>query len=76
MRGAKVDTGNMFLYLSPEQRVTLDHPLRAIRMIEDRSLAALNGHFDSTYPDLGRPPFRCNTCLCLGTSPYGLVPFG
>jgi len=55
MRGAKVDTQGMFSYLSPEQRVPIDHPLRAIRVIVDRSLAALNSHFDSIYSDLGRP---------------------
>ncbi|WP_312283651.1 IS5 family transposase [Candidatus Igneacidithiobacillus taiwanensis] len=55
MRGAKVETGNMFSYLSPEQRVPQDHPLRAIRVIVDRSLEALNSHFDSIYSDLGRP---------------------
>ncbi len=55
MRGAKVETQGMFSYLSPEQRVPKDHPLRAIRVIVDRSLAALNSHFDSIYSDLGRP---------------------
>ncbi|MBU2782746.1 IS5 family transposase [Acidithiobacillus caldus] len=55
MRGAKVETQGMFSYLSPEQRVPKDHPLRAIRVIVDRSLAALDSHFDSIYSDLGRP---------------------
>jgi len=39
MRGTKVETQGMFSYQSPEQRVTQDHPLRAIRVIVDRSLA-------------------------------------
>ena len=38
MRGAKVETQSMFRYLSPEQRVPADHPLRAIRVIVDLSL--------------------------------------
>jgi len=55
MRGAKVETQGMFSYLSPEQRVPKDHPLRAIRVIVDRSLAELDGHFNQIYSDLGRP---------------------
>ncbi len=45
MRGAKVETQGMFSYLSPEQRVPKDHPLRAIRVIVDRSLAELDEQF-------------------------------
>ncbi len=45
MRGTKVETQGMFSYLSPEQRVPKDHPLRAIRVIVDRSLVALDSHF-------------------------------
>ena len=55
MRGAKAETGAMFSYLSPEERVPKDHPLRAIRVIVDRSLAELDGHFNQIYSDLGRP---------------------
>ena len=55
MRGAKVEMGAMFSYLSPEERVPADHPLRAIRVIVDRSLAELDGHFNQIYSDLGRP---------------------
>ncbi len=47
MRGANVETGAMSGYLSPEKRVPKDHPLRAIRVIVDRSLAELDGHFHS-----------------------------
>ncbi|MBU2754820.1 IS5 family transposase [Acidithiobacillus sp. CV18-2] len=32
-----------------------DHPLRAIQMIIDRSLAELDGHSNQIYSDLGRP---------------------
>ncbi len=56
MRGANVETCNTFSYLSPEQRVPKDHPLRVIRVIVDQILAALNSHFDSSiYSDLRRP---------------------
>ncbi|MHB1678811.1 MAG: IS5 family transposase [Sulfuriferula sp.] len=55
MRGAKVETQSMFSYLSPEQRVPADHPLRAIRVIVDQSLAELDDHFSRIYSDLSHP---------------------
>ena len=55
MRGVKVETGGMFRYLSPEERVPENHPLWAIRVIVDRSLAELDRHFSQIYSDLGRP---------------------
>lgn len=55
MRGAKVETQGMFSYISPEQRVPQDHPLRAIRVIVGRSLEELDGHFSAIYSALGRP---------------------
>ena len=45
----------MFSYLSPEQRVPQDHPLRAVRVIVDQSLTERDGHFSRIYSDLGRP---------------------
>ena len=45
MCGAKVEIQGMFSYISPEQRVPQDHPLRAIRVIVDRSLAEMDSHF-------------------------------
>ncbi len=55
MRGGKVETQSMFSYLSPEQRVPADHPLRVIRVIVDLSLAELDGHFRRIYSYLGCP---------------------
>jgi transposase len=55
MRGAKVETQGNFSYISPEQRVPQDHPLRAIRAIVDRSLAELDSHFSTIYSATGRP---------------------
>ena len=34
MRGDDIQQGAMFSYLSPEQRVPADHPLRPIRKME------------------------------------------
>ncbi len=47
--------GVLFSYLLPEERVSADHPLRAIRVILDRSLAELDGHFNQIYSDLDCP---------------------
>src|SRR5918999_4978435 len=45
----------MFSYLSPEQRVRADHPLRAIRAMTDRVFADLSPRFTKMYSDIGRP---------------------
>src|ERR1700716_1671897 len=45
----------MFSYLSPEQRVPADHPLRAIREMTDRVLATLSPEFTRMYSTIGRP---------------------
>lgn len=45
----------MFSYLSPEQRVPADHPLRAIRTMVDAALDELTSLFEGMYADRGRP---------------------
>ena len=45
----------MFSYVSLEERVPQDHPLRAIRQITDRALARLSPQFGSLYVNFGRP---------------------
>jgi len=45
----------MYSYLSPEQRVPQDHPLRAIRKLCDAVFAELSPQFDKLYARLGRP---------------------
>ena len=45
----------MFSYLSPEQRVPADHPLRAIRAMVDEVLRQLSPQFDRLYAKIGRP---------------------
>jgi transposase len=44
----------MFSYLSPEQRVPSDHPLRAVRQMADIILAQLTQVFSKMYSDIGR----------------------
>src|SRR5215213_8045864 len=55
MRGPDEQTSHMFSYLSPEQRVRADHPLRAIRAMTDRVFADLSPRFTTMYSDIGRP---------------------
>ena len=45
----------MFSYLSPEQRVRADHPLRAIRAMADLALWSLSARFEEMYSKTGRP---------------------
>ena len=55
MRGADDQAGSMFSYVSLEERVPPDHPLRAIRRITDRALERLSPRFGSLYVNFGRP---------------------
>jgi transposase len=45
----------MFSYVSPEQRVPKDHPLRPIREMVGAALAELSPRFDEMYSRVGRP---------------------
>ena len=55
MRGHDEQTHHMFSYLSPEQRVPADHPLRAIRALTDQALRTLSRRFAGLYAQTGRP---------------------
>jgi transposase len=55
MRGIDHQQSDMFSYLSPEQRVRKDHPLRAVRVMTDRILGNLSPLFDAMYAEGGRP---------------------
>src|SRR5256712_68160 len=55
MRGHDDQAAHLFSYVSPEQRVPADHPLRAIRQMTDRVLAKLSRKFTRMYSDIGRP---------------------
>jgi transposase len=55
VRGPDEQTNDMFSYLSPEQRVRPDHPLRAIRTMTDQVLRELSPRFRRMYSDIGRP---------------------
>ncbi len=55
MRGFDHQQSAMFSYLSPEERVPADHPLRQIRRMVDEALGGLTKKFDEIYAAAGRP---------------------
>jgi transposase len=55
MRGRDLKQSVMFSYLSPEERVPADHPLRAIRRLCDEVLVQLSPLFTKMYSAFGRP---------------------
>jgi len=55
MRGDDRQPDGMFSYVSAEQRVPKDHPLRAIRSLVDDVLRDMSHEFDGLYARVGRP---------------------
>jgi transposase len=55
MRGNDHQQSHMFSYLSPEQRVRGDHPVRAVRAMVDEVLRSLSPQFSRLYAREGRP---------------------
>ena len=55
MRGDDRQPDAMFSYVSAEQRVPKDHPLRAIRTLVDGVLRDMSREFDGLYATVGRP---------------------
>src|SRR4029453_13769156 len=55
MRGDDRQPDSMFSYVSAEQRVPQDHPLRAIRALVDDILRDMSPDFDKLYASVGRP---------------------
>ncbi len=55
MRGDERLQGGMFSYVTLEQRVPQDHPLREIRRLTDVVLRSLSAAFDEMYSASGRP---------------------
>jgi len=56
MRGTDQQQTHVFSYISPEQRVRKDHPLRPIRRMVDEILKQLSPQFNKMYAKVGRPP--------------------
>src|SRR5512135_400501 len=68
VRGNDQQPDAMFSYVSAEQRIPQDHPLRPIRQMVDAALRRLSRDFDALYSDMGRasiPPERLLRALLL-----------
>ena len=55
MRGSDQKQDAMFSYVSPEQRVPAEHPLRPLRAMMDDILKQMSPRFAKLYADTGRP---------------------
>jgi transposase len=55
MRGDDKQQAAMFSYVTMEQRIAPDHPMRRIRALTDRALARMDAEFDQLYSEMGRP---------------------
>jgi transposase len=55
MRGIDYQQSDIFSYLSPEQRVRKDHPLRSVRLMTEEIFRNMSPLFDAMYAERGRP---------------------
>ncbi len=55
MRGSDVPQTTLFSYVSVEERIPADHPLRTIQALVNPILAALSPRFQTMYATRGRP---------------------
>ena len=55
MRGEERRQNVLFSYLSIEDQIPADHPLRAMRALVEPCLAALSPRFETMYSTIGRP---------------------
>jgi transposase len=55
MRGDEEKQSGMFSYVTMEQRIAADHPVRALRAMADRALRRMDGELSKLYSTNGRP---------------------
>jgi transposase len=55
MRGDEEQQSGMFSYVTMEQRVPQDHPVRGIRALVDRGLGRMDAELSELYAKKGRP---------------------
>lgn len=55
MRGQEDPQTSMFSYVSLEERVPREHPLRRLRVLVDSILSSMSRRFDERYSHTGRP---------------------
>jgi transposase len=68
MRGKDLNQSSVFSYVSSENRIPADHPLRSIRLMTDAALRPLSRRFAKLYSPLGRrsvPPEQLLRALLL-----------
>jgi hypothetical protein len=68
MRGSDYDQSAIFSYVSPEERIPQDHPLRLILEMANQALREMSGRFAEMYSGLGRvsiPPEQLLRALLL-----------
>jgi len=68
MRGDDRQPDSMFSYVSAEQRVPQDHPLRVIRALVDAVLREMSREFDGLYATVGRPSVPRSACCARSCS--------
>ena len=54
MRGADIEQGGLFSYVSLESRIPQQHPLRRIRTLLDEALGSMHRDFERVYANTGR----------------------
>ena len=68
MRSQDIQEVALYSYMSPEQRVPADHPLRPIREMVNIVLRKFSREFDKIYSLGGRPSIArsvsCERCCC------------
>jgi len=55
MRGEDEKQDAVFSYVSPEERVPRDHPMRPVRKLVDQVLKEMSPQFARLYSKVGRP---------------------
>jgi transposase len=55
MRGDDQKQAAIFSYVTLDQRIPVDHPLREIRVLADRALRRMDAQLDAVYKQTGRP---------------------
>jgi len=71
MRSPDTQEVALYSYISPEQRVPADHPLRPIREMVNAVLRTLSPEFNKIYSIYGRPSARRQLSWPLGVNYLG-----
>jgi hypothetical protein len=76
MRGEDQRAASFFSYVSLEQRIPADHPLRPIRELVDEALGSLSPAFSKLYARDGRPSIPPERLLRALRTSLAEVPLG